>query len=141
MKKIKTILSIFAIALIPALVSCDEDRKYVDVEYEYQLMPGTHQDITGTVSYVDINGNMVSGGSVSKYPFVVSFEAEKGFDNVKMVVTLNPLSEGVSLPIQVNQRYSLELEDIERESTITNTFQTVQEYNTFCATPQVFEIK
>ncbi|MBP3353131.1 MAG: hypothetical protein IJ341_05125 [Bacteroidales bacterium] len=140
MKKISRFLSLVLLFLIPALVSCDDDRKYVDVEYEYQLMPGTHQDITGTISYVDANGNLISGGAISYYPFECSFEAEKGFDNVKMVVTLNPIPEDASVPVQLNQRYKLELEDIERKYTPTQTFQTVQEYNAFCATPQVFAI-
>ena len=65
---------------------------------------------------------------------------EKGFDNVKMVVTLNPIPEDASVPVQLNQRYKLELEDIERKYTQTQTFQTVQEYNDFCTTPQVFAI-
>lgn len=141
MKKISRFLSLVLLFLIPALVSCDDDRKYVDVEYEYQLMPGTHQDITGTISYVDANGNLISGGAISYYPFEISFEAEKGFDNVKMVVTLNPIPENASAPIQLIQRYKLELEDIERQYTPTQTFETVQEYNDFCSTPQVFTIQ
>ena len=141
MKTISKFLGLVLLILMPALVSCDDDRKYVDVEYEYQLMPGTHQDITGTISYVDANGNLVSGGAISYYPFDISFEAEKGFNNVKMVVTLNPIPEDASAPIQLNQRYKLELEDIERQYSPSQTFETVQEYNAFCATPQVFAIK
>ena len=58
-----------------------------------------------------------------------------------MLITLNPLPETATTPINVIQRVGLELEDIEREFTVTETFNTVNEYNAFALTPQVFVIE
>ena len=141
MEKKRFILSLALISFLFIFSSCDDDRRRVDVEYEYQLMQGSHQAISGLIQYIDARGNLVSGGSVSNVPFKASFEAYKGFDNVKMLITLNPLPETATTPINVIQRVGLELEDIEREFTVTETFNTVNEYNAFALTPQVFVIE
>lgn len=141
MRKKNFIFSIAIFLMLLLFTSCEDDFRKVDVEYEYQLMQGTHEDITGTIEYVNAKGNLVSGGTISKIPFEASFDADKGFDNVKMVITFNPLPETASIPIRLNQRASLELEDIERQFTPTQIFSTVKEYNNFCATPQIFVIE
>jgi hypothetical protein len=141
MKKRRFVLGLALISCLIIFSSCDDDGRRVDVEYEYQLEQGTHHDISGTIQYVDARGNLVSGGSVSRIPFKASFEADRGFDDVKMVVTLNPLPETTTTPINLVQVIDLELEDIERTSIVAKSFDTVDEYNNFAQTPQIFVIE
>ena len=58
-----------------------------------------------------------------------------------MVVTLNPLPETTTTPINLVQVIDLELEDIERTSIVAKSFDTVDEYNNFAQTPQIFVIE
>ena len=141
MKKSKFIFGLAFIASLFIFSSCEDDFRYVEVEYEYQLMEGTHPDVTGTIQYVNLNGNLASGGSVSKVPFKMAFKARKGFGDPKMVITFNPLPQTAETPITISQRIALEVDDFEFQSSPTYTFNTVNEYNAFCNTPQAYYIE
>ena len=141
MKKFRFIFSLAIISLLFVFTSCDEDIRYVEVEYEYQLIEGTHPDVTGTIQYVNSAGNLVTGGSISKVPFKSAFQARRGFGDPKMVVTFNPITKATETPIVVSQRVTLEVDDFDMQLSPTYTFNTVEEYNNFCKTPQNFYIE